>query len=627
VAAIAGLIAAIAVVAVLRWRADRTQSAQEKPGDAPVVPPAAVQVPRRISADSAPAPAPRRPVELSPARAERDPDYKNGIFSGEVLNWSSGEGVAGAEITFAIAGNAVSARADADGRFEFEPPELGVYQLATVTADRFLPFAPEWEHSPIVLTARSGVRITGILLYLVPAVDYVGRVVNAGGQPVAGARIKLVELAGEQRLVPIDSEFTSAQDGTFVFHAPDGTMLEASHPKYGRGRAVLSGAVTVTHKIDILLTLTSAGSATSIAGRVIDEAGNPIAGAEVLASADPNPTLLSTGLAHSDEGGRFHIEPLDETEYVLTASAEGYARRQAMVRAGVRDLEIVLSAGARILGRVADEQGRSVSAFTIVVLRRDGPLARTPVAHTSVVDGKGQFEIGGLAAGNYAVVASAQGLAMSEEKPAEATLPNAAPRPVVIVLRAGGSLYGVVTDAASGKPLLRARVTAEGAMGAGSSALPVSRSAVSDEQGKFELGGLRPGLASLFVAAYQHHFHIVSGLQVVAGHRSGPVQVALTPLAEGELPMMELAGIGAALSAADDGLAITKVMTGGGAADAGLVNGDVILAVDGDQVIELGFEGTIERIRGPVGTGVRLKVRKGNGAVIELTATRKKIRA
>jgi hypothetical protein len=296
------------------------------------------------------------------------------------------------------------------------------------------------------------------------------------------------------------------------------------------------------------------------------------------------------------------------------------------MRANAGEVEIALSAGARIVGRVVDEHGVAVPSFTVVALRRDGALARTPVAHSSVFDGDGQFELSGMAVGSYALVASAEGFAMSEETNAAATLLAELPNQTLIVLAPGGVLYGTVTSAADGGPLTGARVTAEGAIGVGPSAVLMSRGARCDDRGRFEVTGLRSGLASLLVAADHHHLQIVSGLEVTAGERRGPIAVSLTPLAADEEPVMELSGIGTALAAVEDGLAITSVMPGSGAADAGLVSGDVILAVDGDATRDLGFEGTVQRIRGPIGTAVRLTVRRG-AAVMEFLATRKKVRA
>ena len=102
--------------------------------------------------------------------------------------WSTGEGVANAQVTFASDdGATIAAGTDAAGRFALEPPAAGRYVLALATAQGFLPYAPEWGHGPVAVVARPGLRITDVTLFLIPAVEYTGLVVDAKGHPVAGA--------------------------------------------------------------------------------------------------------------------------------------------------------------------------------------------------------------------------------------------------------------------------------------------------------------------------------------------------------------------------------------------------------------------------------------------------------
>ena len=117
-------------------------------------------------------------------------------------------------------------------------------------------------------------------------------------------------------------------------------------------------------------------------------------------------------------------------------------------------------------------------------------------------------------------------------------------------------------------------------------------------------------------------------LQVIDRLEVGPVRVELTPLKEGEKPKIELAGIGAVLAPIEDGLEIQRSIEGGGAADAGLGAGDVIVAVDGVSVLGASMQESIQRIRGPEGTQVVLTVKKkADGTVVEIAVVRKKIRA
>ena len=84
-----------------------------------------------------------------------------------------------------------------------------------MTAPSFLPFAPEWGHSPVQLEARPGVHVRGLVVHLVPATEIVGHVVDAERRPVAGAEVRLLGVAGEATLVSIPDRFTSDAAGEF----------------------------------------------------------------------------------------------------------------------------------------------------------------------------------------------------------------------------------------------------------------------------------------------------------------------------------------------------------------------------------------------------------------------------
>ncbi len=222
------------------------------------------------------------------------------------------------------------------------------------------------------------------------------------------------------------------------------------------------------------------------------------------------------------------------------------------------------------------------------------------------------------------VAVAALGFAPSAEKSVTVAASPEDPARADFVLDTGGSLRGSVVDAESKEPIEGARVSVEATMREGPAA-PVS-STLTDEQGQFDLRGIAPGKFSVLVAASGHHGRIVSGVEVGDDGTAGPIVVSLTPTKEGEEPRLELAGIGVVLAAKDDKLVIGQVIEGGGGAEAGLRPGDAIVAVEGRNVGELGFQGSIEAIRGPEGSVVRLTVVKEQGEPTEISVQRKKIR-
>jgi RNA polymerase sigma factor (sigma-70 family) len=568
---------------------------------------------------------------MMPARLEHDAALAHGALSGRVLNFSSGEGVGGAQVTFGGgAGGGHSVTADRDGAFRFEPPQAGVYTLAVVTAPGYLPYAPDWGTSAIALAARPGLHIRDVTVYLVPALDYTGLVVDAAGAPVAGAEVRLrTPAAGELVLAPITDRYLSDETGHFVFHAPDEALLEASKPGVGIGRARLSREAEISHRLTITLRPARDPAAErAIHGRVVWAGADarPVPGAAVLALPEGGDGLRTDAGAQTGADGRFTIAGLDTGAYTVRATCSGCARAQALVEAGAEaEVTLRVEAGTKVAGRVVAAGGAPVPSFTVFANRRTGPLTEETVAEATVLDGEGHFELAGLAEGDYRVRAAGFGHAVSPPVDVHLTRGEEASE-VVITAPAGGTIYGRVIERGSGKPLELARVSVDSSAGNGNSAVPLVANTLTDARGEFELGGIPPGLRSAVAAAYGHHVLMRSGLAIDDGGRTGPLVFELSATRDGEAPTFELFGVGASLAAADDTLLIQRVIADGGAARAGLVAGDAILRIDGVPVTALGLDDSIQRIRGPEGSVVVLAVRRhGVQAAVDVPVTRVRI--
>jgi len=73
----------------------------------------------------------------------------------------------------------------------------------------------------------------------------------------------------------------------------------------------------------------------------------------------------------------------------------------------------------------------------------------------------------------------------------------------------------------------------------------------------------------------------------------------------------EVTGIGAQVEDRSGVLTIVTPLTGSPAEHAGLLPGDEILSADGVSLTGIGFLEAVERVRGPKGTSVRLRIRRG----------------
>jgi RNA polymerase sigma factor (sigma-70 family) len=566
-----------------------------------------------------------------PLRADRLPGQgrvavepvvaEGGVLSGRVINWSTGEGVAAAELTFTTGSGVTTVRAGKDGEFELAPPKPGRFSLATIIAPGFLPYAPELQHSPVHIALGAKQAVRGLTLFLFPALDYSGTVVDDKGAPVSGAKVKLADPpAGEQTLEKIVTEWTTDKQGKFVFHAPDGSVFEAARGNK-RGWAILDGNVQTTKKMVIAIGDAPARDA-AIRGRTVDKTGSPLPDVLITAVPEEPPgkqaAPRSVAFATSDAEGRFVIENLDRKNYSLLAELDDYAQsRIEHIAGGTQNVALTLDEGEAIAGVVRDSDDKPVPAYTLLVTKRQGVI-RELVTTRSVIDPRGKFEIR-VAKGDYELLVSATGWAPSAPLAVSSGTTDAK-----IKLGAGAALQGIVVDADTGAPLTYARVQLEGA-GGGASAQPANAGTVTRTDGTFELTGIPPGSFTISVGAGDYNRRLEGGLVATEGGVLGPIKLTLKKLAEGEEPKLELVGIGVKLAADGDAIKVELVVPDSGAAAAGIVAGDHIVAVDGVPVTTLGMDGAVARIRGVAHTKLAVSIKRGE-QVSQLVVERRPLR-
>jgi hypothetical protein len=613
---------------------------------------ASAAAPKPAPASTAPEPAPRPepaptatalPTRLVPATRAEDSAEPHGAFEGRVISATTGEGVEGAELIFAGAGGATSARGDAEGRFRFVPSTAGTWQLAVVTARGYLPFGPEWGQSPIRFTAVPGQRISDIVLALTPEVELLGRAEGPDGQPVAGAQVRvLTGRGGESVLFPTSDRYTSDARGEFRFHGPEGAVVEARHPAHASARAEVTASTVLARRLVLTLGKREGPEAAplgeSLAGRVVDAGGTAVPGAlvSVVSAASAWPQRYGDALGYervTDDEGRFEVEGLEPGSYDVTARLMGLSPGELRdVAAGRKDLVLTLAQGARLVGTVRDAAtGKPMPSFTLAVFKKRGPLQRDVFTQLSFIDAQGRYELAGVPAGSYVMQAAAHGYAPSEVNVA---VPKGASGPVTanVSLGRGAKMTGKVVEEGSGIALERARVSVEG-IGTGEGALSVRYDALTDAQGNFTLDGLPTGQMTLYVSAERHHSRLISGINVSPG-TTPPQLLELRKTEEGEEPQLDMVGIGAVLAAREDALVVGEVIPGGGAAEAGLVTGDGIVRIDGRPVVELGFTNAIQSIRGAEGSKLVLGVRRASAAgtegnpapIVDIPVTRRRVR-
>lgn len=97
--------------------------------------------------------------------------------------------------------------------------------------------------------------------------------------------------------------------------------------------------------------------------------------------------------------------------------------------------------------------------------------------------------------------------------------------------------------------------------------------------------------------------------------------------ADNQVMQGESGGIGARIGVDKEGqLVVTEAMIGKPAALAGVRNGDIITAVDGQTIKDLALAEAVRKIRGPIGTSVKLTLKRlGNPDSLTVSVTREQI--
>ncbi|WP_437812453.1 carboxypeptidase regulatory-like domain-containing protein [Sorangium sp. So ce1078] len=358
---------------------------------------------------------------------------------------------------------------------------------------------------------------------------------------------------------------------------------------------------------------TAAARVEPIRGAVLDPEGRPSAGAVVSCRGEPGVT------ASADAEGRFELPP-EADGCTATAAQPPFGEAEPTRLAAGRDNVLHLRAAGGIAGEVVDQSGRPIEAYLLAIesFVPAGASARGSVDGRArkVSDPSGAFRWDGLAPGRYVLTVSAAGRPPTRSSAVDVEAGRTTDR-VRIVLPQGATLRGRVVDAASRAPVVEAQVELDSVTSSGANAISLS---LTDANGDYELEGVpASGPFSVRVRHDEYMSKIVSGLDA-RGTGSVRADIELRMLDDGG-SREELTGIGAMLSVSSSGIMIAGLIEGGPAASAGLVQGDVIVRIDGENARELPLADCIQRLRGPVGTRVTVGVER-EGRVLDVTMLR-----
>ncbi len=376
---------------------------------------------------------------------------------------------------------AIVVESDASGTFVFEHLMPRDYQLEATGGEGYA--------GPVRLRVTD--HTEPVTLRIHPAGTVEVTVTGDRDRPVAGAAIELrstltwsatTDAKGIARLTGVGPVWAPLVVQARGF-APSATMLSAS------------GDPETPDRIAIVL-----AHGAAIAGRVVDDAGKPVAGARVVSTSasEPFPVVdpRRDGVTTAANGA-FEIPAAAAGTWRLTATDAAHAPAVSAPiavdgthpRTGI---ELVMTTGGVVRGKVVDTTGAAIAAAEVHVVARGHVPWRA--RRQALTDGDGAFEIAGLPARTMDVVASS-------DTGASAIVPVdlAAKREsdVTLTLDVTGAIAGTVVDS-KGAPIGDAQVYAEpvwtGGVGERAAwSVRGIREAVTDQGGAFTLSALPPG--------------------------------------------------------------------------------------------------------------------------------------
>jgi len=352
------------------------------------------------------------------------------LITGRVVD-TDGKGVAGARVITSLSEGSTTG----DGEYR-----VSMFSGYSVTTLRVIAAGYATEVLALGLIQAGDVEADPIVLQREAAVR--GRVVDASGEPIAGAVVSC-HLSRELRT-------TTADDGRFRLGSLDPsearTRISASATGYvSTTHAVTAEALGASADVEFEVVLLRGAS---VSGRVIDERGRGLTNAIVTWGGYPNYT--GPRIVCTDDRGTFTLDTVPSGRQSIWARSAGLSADKITIQVpgpgeSLTDQEIVLRTGHHITGRVVDPMEQPVAGVEV----RPEPIGfgEDMYAGDSVrTERDGRFDLRHLRSKQVNLTVHAEGFVKLEQL-------ARAGEDVTLRLEPPGGVAGLVVDGASGAPL------------------------------------------------------------------------------------------------------------------------------------------------------------------------------
>ncbi|MCA9663745.1 MAG: carboxypeptidase regulatory-like domain-containing protein [Myxococcales bacterium] len=523
-----------------------------------------------------------------------------------------------------------------DGRFAIEGLIPGDYEVRVMAWS-----PPQAIPAPLRVTVGEG-DLEGVRIELPEVGALRGRVVDGDGQPVPSVRVQARAAAGSLAIHGHSSpEVSVADDGGFVLPSLAArnyrvSALRGYIPVDAAGGGSASADVEVNAGETTEVELVVAALDGVIRGQVVDADGSPVVDAFISAMAEPenapgSPIRMARWNDHalapklSDQEGRFTLEALAPSKHTIIAKRRGGGEAfLEHVEVG-SDVTLTIAATASLRGVVGFAGGGAPERFWMTATDDSVGFFHSE----TFVRTEGRFAFEALPAGTYKVdVRSATGDASAGVELAAGD----AREDLRIELTPRVKVRGQVVDS-DGAPVPGIRVSIRSGYGGTQSFMfdagdGSDRRFVTDEAGRFELDRAPAGVVTVSltpVSRGDSEFGLSAIPAVIdpetAVFELPPLTIARERLEDGQISGALGYGLKswpADVEPIEDRLVVERVFAGGPATAAGIVPGDEIVSVDGQDVRPPNRHRYHTLTR--VAPGTTLRIGLARGETVALTA-------